>query len=182
MGGSSKQPAVTTQIQKVELPAWVEGASQSNYRRAEEIANRPYQAYEGQTVAGTPQATRDAWDYILNNMNAGQPNYDLASKATSDAQGLFNKASGGINSLNRSDYENPYIADVVNAALGDLDKSRTQALMQNADAATAAKSIRLHQDRTHPMSRPAPRRIARRSKSQTPSIAPPSPDGCEGRP
>lgn len=141
MGGGSKQPAVTTQIQKVELPAWVERASQSNYDLAQRIADKPYQAYEGQTVAGTTQTTRDAWDYILNNLNAGQGDYDASRGAIAQATGLFNKASGGINSLNRSDYENPYINDVVNAALGDLDKSRTQALMANADAATAAKAF-----------------------------------------
>lgn len=142
MGGSKNtQPAVTTQIQKVELPAWVENASQSNYRLAQQIADKPYQAYEGQTVAGTPQVTKDAWQYILNNGNAGQDQYSLAGQATSQAQSLFGKASGGILSLDRDAYTNPYLNDVVGYAMDDLDKSRQQSLMQNADKAVAAKAF-----------------------------------------
>lgn len=132
---------MTTQIQKVELPAWVENASQSNYRLAQQIADKPYQAYEGQTVAGTPQVTKDAWQYILNNGNAGQDQYSLAGQATSQAQSLFGKASGGILSLDRDAYTNPYLNDVVGYAMDDLDKSRQQSLMQNADKAVAAKAF-----------------------------------------
>lgn len=142
MGGSKNtQPAVMTQIQKVELPAWVENASQSNYRLAQQIADKPYQAYEGQTVAGTPQVTKDAWQYILNNGNAGSADYDAARGAAGQAQSLFGKASGGILSLDRDAYTNPYLNDVVGYAMDDLEKSRQLALMGNSDKAVAAKAF-----------------------------------------
>jgi len=40
MGGGS-QPAQTQQVSKVELPAWVNEASQSNYDFAKQVAGRP---------------------------------------------------------------------------------------------------------------------------------------------
>jgi hypothetical protein len=50
--GGQKQPSTTTQIQKVELPAWVDEASQDNYLLATEIGQTPYTAYTGDRVAG----------------------------------------------------------------------------------------------------------------------------------
>ncbi len=49
MGGSST-PAKTDQVSKVELPAWVNEASQSNYDLAKSIASRPLEQFQGQTV------------------------------------------------------------------------------------------------------------------------------------
>jgi hypothetical protein len=54
------QPTTTTQIQKTELPAWVDAASQGNYAFAEQVANRPFQQYQGPTVAGLSQGEKDA--------------------------------------------------------------------------------------------------------------------------
>ncbi len=44
-------PATTTQIQKTELPGWVNEAAQQNYGAAVEVANRPYQGFMGERVA-----------------------------------------------------------------------------------------------------------------------------------
>jgi hypothetical protein len=63
MGNS--QPTTTTQIQKVELPAWVDNASQGNYQFAEQVANRPFEQYQGQQVAGNNAAI----DWANNNLN-----------------------------------------------------------------------------------------------------------------
>jgi hypothetical protein len=53
-------PTTTTQIQKTELPAWVDAASQGNYAFAEQVANRPFQQYQGQTVAPLSQGEQAA--------------------------------------------------------------------------------------------------------------------------
>lgn len=71
MGGGSK-----TQTSEVKLPAWVEAASQENYNFAKDVANQPYQAYQGQTVAGFSPDQYGAMDYARNNIGAYQGVYD----------------------------------------------------------------------------------------------------------
>lgn len=85
--GGSQQPATTTQIQKVELPAWVDSASQGNYKFAEQVADRPFQQYQGQQVAG-PSA---AEDWANNNLNNTA---DRTNSALGQAQSVFNSLAG----------------------------------------------------------------------------------------
>lgn len=60
MGGQST-PATTTQIQKVELPAWVEQASQENYQFAKDVVHgKPYENNPLTSVVGLSQGERDA--------------------------------------------------------------------------------------------------------------------------
>jgi hypothetical protein len=128
------QPSTTTQIQKVELPEWVDTAAQSNYQLAQQIAAKPYQAYDGKTVADPSQTTFDAYDYFKNTLGTGQSQINAATA-------LSTKAGQGVLGLNRADYMNPFINDVANYALADLDTERQKALMGNSDAAVAAKAF-----------------------------------------
>lgn len=73
MGGGSK-----SQTSTVQLPAWVEAASQENYNFAKDVANQPYQPYQGQTVAGFSPDQYGAMDYARNNIGAYQGVYDNA--------------------------------------------------------------------------------------------------------
>lgn len=129
-----KQPTTTTQISKVELPKWVDEAAQSNYKLAEQIANKPYNPYTGQTVAGTSQTTQDAYDLFKNTLGAG-------SEALTGAGNMFAKQGAGLAGLNRDDYMNPFINEVESKALGALDESRVKSLMGNADKAIAANAF-----------------------------------------
>lgn len=86
MGGQST-PQTTTQIQKVELPAWVDSASQGNYKFAEQVADRPFQQYQGQQVAG-PSAAEDWANTNLNNTA------DRTNSALGQAQSVFNSLAG----------------------------------------------------------------------------------------
>lgn len=85
MGGSST-PAQTTQVSKVELPAWVNEASQSNYELAKNIAARPLEQYAGPTVAGPSDMTTQGFDMIKSVLGQNNPLY-------SKAEGLLDKAS-----------------------------------------------------------------------------------------
>jgi hypothetical protein len=80
--GGSQQPTTTTQIQKVELPAWVDNASQQNYQFAQQVADRPYQSYQGQQVADNSAAT--IW--ANNNLNNTA---DRTNSALAAAQAAF---------------------------------------------------------------------------------------------
>jgi hypothetical protein len=79
MGGSS-QPAQTQQTSKVELPAWVNEASQENWQMAKDVAGRPLQQYQGDRVADTSKFTNQA--------------YDLMQQYLGSTQGLNAKAEG----------------------------------------------------------------------------------------
>jgi hypothetical protein len=74
----SSQPATTTQIQKVELPAWVDQASQQNYQFAEQVADRPFQQYQGQRVAPLSQGEQQAGGIL----NRGMNQTDMLSSAS----------------------------------------------------------------------------------------------------
>jgi len=66
---SPAQPTTTTQIQKTELPAWVDKASQENYAFAQQVADRPFQQYEGPRVAGLSAGEQAAPGILQNGMN-----------------------------------------------------------------------------------------------------------------
>jgi len=85
-GGST--PAVTNQINKVELPEWVNQASQSNYQLATDIANRPLEQYSGPTVAGQDPMTLQANKLISSNVGSLDPYY----KQIMDMLGLSTNA------------------------------------------------------------------------------------------
>lgn len=125
---SSKQPSTTTQIQKVELPAWVDQASQKNYADAEKLANQPFMQYQGERVGTMNADTQAGIDNIKGQLGSGDMSQilaDIASGKTSAASIM-------------SDYENPYTDDVVNKTLASANDQRIQALMGNSDAATKA--------------------------------------------
>lgn len=137
---ASKQPSHTTQTTKVELPKWVDEASQKNYAFAEQIANKPYNPYDGKTVAGVSQGTKDSWDMFYNTLGVGD-------KQRNEASDIFSRVGSStaptvtpknLTDINLDDYLNPYIDNVESKALGALDRQRVQSLMQNADKAVSA--------------------------------------------
>lgn len=124
----------TTQTTQVKLPKWVDKASQQNYQFAQEIADKPFNPYLGQTVADVATGTEDAYDLFYNTLGQGNENYAAAGD-------LFTKQGGGILGMDRAAYTNPFTDEVESKALGALDKSRVQALMGNADKARASKAF-----------------------------------------
>lgn len=150
-----KVPKETTQITKVELPAWVDMAAKKNYGLAEDISNKPYTPYTGQTVAGTDPLQTMADRYFRQTMGTGQgaagsanTNFGQASHFADDARGIFGEAnrlatagSKSITSFDRSKYMNPYTTDVIDRSMNDFDRSRLMALKSNASGAIADKTF-----------------------------------------
>jgi hypothetical protein len=89
---ASKQPSTTTQIQKIELPKWVDEASEDNYKLAKDLSTQPFQQYQGERVAPISKGMQDAFAMI--NANAGKTGagYD-------DAMGMFEKLFGQSQAL-----------------------------------------------------------------------------------
>jgi hypothetical protein len=92
--GSGQSPATTHQVNKVELPAWVNEASQENYNLAKDIAGRPLEQYSGQTVAGPSGMTTTGYDLIRSNVGATSPLYDKAAGVLDKSTGLLDKSAG----------------------------------------------------------------------------------------
>jgi hypothetical protein len=90
MPPSNNQPAVTTQINKTELPKWVDEASQANYQLAKDVASRPFEQYEGGRVAGTSPYTTQANNLIQANVGSANPYIDKSTAALDSSQTVFN--------------------------------------------------------------------------------------------
>jgi len=144
MGDDS--PSTTTQINKTELPPWVDQGGQENYDLAKTIASKPYEAYTGQRIAGLPQQTLDALKLVSQNAGKYDSNFTGASTAL---QSLLTQANptaaqadkvtaGQVAGSDLSKYLNPYTDNVIQGSLADLEKQRQQTLNSNSGAASSA--------------------------------------------
>ena len=154
-GGST--PAKTDQVSKVELPAWVNEASQANYGLAQQIAGRPLEQYTGQQVASPGAMTTQGYDQIQKSIGSTDPLYAKATGMLDQTGGQFAKATGAYDAaigvqneaaniyrgtagpLDVQKYLNPYTQEVEQRAIGNaetaLDKQLTaQRLGANAAA------------------------------------------------
>lgn len=141
MGGGGKQS--TTETKEVRLPPWVEAASQENYERAKQVANRPYAAYGGPTVA--PLDSQTGWVRShLGDLNDYYGNYKTG---TAGLQGVLDYNPNAIKAssvnatmlpgMDRAAYTNPWITDVENRAVDAATRAGQQRQVQlAADAAS----------------------------------------------
>lgn len=131
MGGGGK--TTTTNVNKTELPAWVNAAGKSNYETAGAIGALPQ--YGGDRYAGMGSTMTEALSYITDNAGAG-------SAATGEAGEIFRGMNDPSKVTARTQqYLNPWLGEVEANALGALDDSRVRALSGNADAATKSRAF-----------------------------------------
>lgn len=161
---ASKQPSTTTQIQKIELPEWVDKASQSNYALAEKLGSQPFQQYKGDRVADlgamTQQGLKDfssttgsndeLWKQVqgifgsmTKDANALKPTTVTADQTTAGSVQSGNTVSKDVvaqmlGDMDLSKYMNPYTNEVETKSLDALDRSRQQSILGNQGAAGAA--------------------------------------------
>src|SRR6187399_1398505 len=128
MSGGSSQPATTQQTSKVELPAWVNEASQSNYQFAKDVAGRPLQQYEGDRVAAPSAMTTQGYDAIKSGIGAENPTYQ-------SAEDIYKRTSGP---LDISSYLSPYTNEVEQRAIGNANTALDQRLAQQRSDAQKA--------------------------------------------
>lgn len=129
-----KTPEHTTQTTEVKLPEWVDKAAQSNYELAQQIADKPYNPYTGQTVAGVSDLTNQAYGMLRGGAGQGTAGF-------TGAQDLYDQAGQGINGLDRSAYMNPFTKDVIDASVAKSQDALQKSLQANADKAIAAKAF-----------------------------------------
>lgn len=142
-------PTTTTQIQKVELPAWVDAASQENYGLAKDIANKPYQPYTGDRVAGLSGGEQAAPGILQNGIEGSGAAFDSALAAATRAAGyspqmvrgpspVQNVQAGGFLSRDINSYMDPNVNAVVNTTLGGMRDNLARSVQANSDAARGA--------------------------------------------
>jgi hypothetical protein len=119
------------QVNKIELPAWVDKGAQENYEFAKQVAGRPLEQYAGPQVAELSPFYKQAGDYIANNVGSTSPYYE-------DAADIFRRTSGVMDIM---PYLNPYTAEVEQNAIRNANESITHNLNANADAARAASAF-----------------------------------------
>lgn len=142
MGGGKKS---STTVNKVELPKWVDAASQENYKLAQEIASKPLEQYSGETVANMSPYTTQAMGIASSGAGSTQPMFDSAASMFSQ---LGNSTvtprevtAGKVSASDIDSYMNPMLDTVVNNAMSDLDRSRVISLQGNADKAIGARAF-----------------------------------------
>jgi hypothetical protein len=142
MGGSSRTPSQTTQTTQTQLPIWLENASQDLVHRAEDVAARPYEAYQGQQIADFTSDQRKAfWGVRGMTGKTG----DALTGLSNQAQGIANydpqQVQGGtLPGVNLQQYMNPYLDTVARNAMTGLEQQRQTAQNSLADQAQAGNA------------------------------------------
>lgn len=147
--GGSKQPAVTTQINKTELPPWVDAAAQQNLAEANRIAQKPYVQYPGERVAGMTDLEAAAGGTLQSGIDFTQAALGLGAGAANQAigfqagqingpAGVANVNAQGFTDRDISAYMDPNINNVVDTTLGGMRQNLTRSAQAQADAARGA--------------------------------------------
>jgi hypothetical protein len=129
----------TTTGQTSTLDPQIKGLILNNANRAQGIADRPFQQYNG--VLGAP---------LSQNQQLAQGAASTLNQAGAPALGLAQNASGSLTNFNApggdfsgliSKYQNPYTDQVVNSTMNDLDQFRQRGIMGNGQSATLNHSF-----------------------------------------
>ena len=125
-------PSTQTTINKTQLPPWVDAAAQQNLAMANKIAAKPYQAYNGQLTAGMTATGQNALNSANANNGYWTGDFNNAANTAGDVTGYQAKnfLSGNLQS-----YMNPYIQNVEDRALANMDTSFRQNLNTIGDGA-----------------------------------------------
>lgn len=143
MGGGSGSKGSSTETKEIKLPAWVDAASQANYKRAQGIADEPYNPYPGDTVAGLDPAFYSAYGQ-MGDLGSMLGQYGTSSDALT---GLLGKQissiysptlmAGQLSGTNLDPYMSSYTEDVIGRTTADMERSGL--LAQNKLSSDAAK-------------------------------------------
>lgn len=129
--GSSKQKVV----QETKLPEWYNAGAQSAISFADEAANNLAMPYMGNTVADLDPLTQQAIGLTGQNIGSTNPAFQQAGQT---AAGVAGYTPGNFLQGNVGAYMNPYLQNVEQAALSNLNQGFQQSLNTIADRAINA--------------------------------------------
>jgi hypothetical protein len=133
--GKSSGSQTSTVRNVTTLPAWYESAAQGAISEANTAANNLAQPYRGNTVAGLDPLQQQAINLTGQNIGATNPAFQQAGQTAGQVAGYTpqNFLSGDL-----SGYMNPYLENVEQAALGNMDQAYKQTLNTIGDRAINA--------------------------------------------
>lgn len=128
-GGSSGDTKIYQQ--STSLPGWVDTASKENYDLAKTISDRPYQGYTEPRIAGFNPDQVAAFSGARSAQGQYQP---AVNQAVSTATSLANSSWPGANV---GAYMDPYVGNVINTTVGEINR---QGAIQRQDIERAANN------------------------------------------
>ena len=135
MGKSQGSQKVTN---KTELPSWYTGPAKAMMDQAQAAAANIAKPYQGNTVAGLDPITQQAVSYTGANMGSTNPAYAQAGQTAARVAGY---TPGSFLTGNIGAYMNPYLQQVEQAALGNMDRAYRQNLNTIGDSAINANAF-----------------------------------------
>jgi hypothetical protein len=141
MGGSP--PAQQTITNKTELPAWLEAVTKENISKAQQIADRPYEAYGGQLVAGFSPEQQQAFQFGMSGIGQQAPMFQSAQEAAAGVAGYQPQNVAAQNFLQGDvgAYMNPYIQNVEDRAIANAQRSAQMNINQLGASAARTGSF-----------------------------------------
>lgn len=137
-GGSDQQSSSQTQsVQQVQLPPWVNQAAEQNYAFAQDVAERPYQAYQGNLVADAGPQMTQAWDLAANAQNSPA----TAAYMTAASTPAMTVTPRSLATTNLQPYMNPYTSSVINTTLPLMQQQLQIAKGGIGDSAVGASAF-----------------------------------------
>lgn len=106
----------TTSVQTQEIPKWISDAGQTNYSTAQQIAGRDYPTYSGPRVANFSPDETAAMDLMRGSVDAWKPTTDAAATA------LTNQLNNGGMAANIGNYMSPYVGEVVDRSVQEVQR------------------------------------------------------------
>jgi len=133
--GKSSGSQTSTVRNVTTLPAWYETAAKDVIADADTAANNIAQPYRGNTVAGLDPLQQQMIGLTGQNVGATNPAFQQAGQTAGQVAGYTpqNFLSGDL-----SGYMNPYLENVEQAALGNMDQAYKQTLNTIGDRAINA--------------------------------------------
>lgn len=133
--GKSKGNQTQTVTQQTKLPSWYENSAKSAIKFADQAAANLANPYMGNTVAALDPLQSQAIGLTGQNIGATNPAFEQAGQT---AAGVASFQPGSFLQGNVGEYMNPYLQNVEQAALSNLNQGFQQSLNTIADRAINA--------------------------------------------
>ena len=138
---SSKKKTETTQTQDNSIDPFSRNLINTGVNNTRSLmADNPFQAYEGERVAGLTDAQNAAQSGFKDNMGVGQGYIKSAADAAQAAGGYSPERVGlmEFNGENLAKYQNPYQQSVIDASMAQIGRQEQGALKDTRDRATSS--------------------------------------------
>jgi hypothetical protein len=112
-GGGGGQNTNTVQNTNAYIPDWLSSYGQQAVQRADVLSQQPYEAYQGQTIAGLDPAQQQAYNQVVGMQGLGFPQWNAGINASTrmanqTAPMTAGQLQQGTNQLNAGFMQNVY--------------------------------------------------------------------------